>query len=85
MKSMFDAQEASCLHGWLHLVNAQARTLGLPVYRLPFASPANASWSFEGKLIAWREVLGADAHGGLKLIACPQGFRSQGEIFNGSC
>lgn len=33
------------------------RTLGLPVYRLPSTSPANASWSFERKLLAWREVL----------------------------
>jgi hypoxanthine-DNA glycosylase len=32
------------------------QTLGLPVYRLPSTSPANASWSFERKLAAWREV-----------------------------
>jgi hypoxanthine-DNA glycosylase len=31
-------------------------TLGVPVYRLPSTSPANASWSFERKLAAWREV-----------------------------
>jgi hypoxanthine-DNA glycosylase len=31
--------------------------LGLPVYRLPSTSPANASWSFARKLAAWREVL----------------------------
>ena len=30
--------------------------LGLPVYKLPSTSPANASWSFERKLVAWREV-----------------------------
>ena len=30
--------------------------LGLPVYKLPSTSPANASWSFEKKLSAWREV-----------------------------
>ena len=30
--------------------------LDLPVYRLPSTSPANASWSFERKLAAWREV-----------------------------
>ena len=32
------------------------RALGLPVYRLPSTSPANASWSFERKLAAWRTV-----------------------------
>ncbi|MDD2730326.1 DNA-deoxyinosine glycosylase [Malikia sp.] len=32
------------------------RALGLPVHRLPSSSPANASWSFERKLAAWREV-----------------------------
>lgn len=35
---------------------AQTRRLGLPVYRLPSTSPANASWRFERKLAAWREV-----------------------------
>ena len=35
--------------------------LGLPVYRLPSSSPANASWSFERKLAAWREVF--EQHG----------------------
>ena len=30
--------------------------LGLPVYKLPSTSPANASWSFERKLAAWRAV-----------------------------
>jgi hypoxanthine-DNA glycosylase len=33
------------------------RTLGVPVYQLPSTSPANASWSFERKLAAWREVM----------------------------
>lgn len=37
------------------------RALGLPVFRLPSTSPANASWSFERKLAAWREVF--VAHG----------------------
>jgi hypoxanthine-DNA glycosylase len=32
------------------------RAFGLPVHRLPSTSPANASWSFERKLAAWREV-----------------------------
>jgi G:T/U-mismatch repair DNA glycosylase len=35
------------------------RTLGLPVHRLPSTSPANASWSFERKLQAWRSVFEA--------------------------
>lgn len=35
--------------------------LGVPVYRLPSSSAANASWSFDRKLAAWREV--ATAHG----------------------
>ncbi len=39
-----------------HAKHTQA--LGLPVYRLPSTSPANASWSFERKLKAWAEVLG---------------------------
>jgi hypoxanthine-DNA glycosylase len=33
------------------------RSLGLPVYRLPSTSPANASWSFARKREAWAEVL----------------------------
>lgn len=33
--------------------------LGLPVYKLPSTSPANASWRFERKLAAWREVVAA--------------------------
>ena len=32
------------------------RTLGLPVWRLPSTSPANASWSFERKRSAWRQA-----------------------------
>ncbi|MES2976561.1 MAG: DNA-deoxyinosine glycosylase [Pseudomonadota bacterium] len=35
--------------------------LGVPVYRLPSTSPANASWSLDRKLAAWRDV--AAAHG----------------------
>jgi hypoxanthine-DNA glycosylase len=34
-------------------------TLGLPVYKLPSTSAANASWSFARKLAAWREVVAA--------------------------
>ncbi len=33
------------------------QTLGVPVYKLPSTSPANASWSFARKLAAWREVM----------------------------
>ena len=33
--------------------------LGVPVYKLPSTSPANASWSFERKRAAWAEVLGS--------------------------
>jgi hypoxanthine-DNA glycosylase len=33
------------------------QTLGVPVYKLPSTSPANAIWSFERKLAAWREVM----------------------------
>lgn len=31
--------------------------LGVPVVRLPSTSPANASWSFDRKLAAWRAAL----------------------------
>ena len=37
------------------------RALGLPVHKLPSTSPANASWSFERKLAAWRAVF--EEHG----------------------
>ena len=37
-----------------HARHTQA--LVLPVYKLPSTSPANASWRFERKLAAWREV-----------------------------
>ncbi len=32
----------------------QVQALGLPVIQLPSSSPANASWSFDRKLQAWR-------------------------------
>ena len=35
------------------------RALAPRVWRLPSSSPANASWSFERKLAAWREVFEA--------------------------
>jgi hypoxanthine-DNA glycosylase len=33
--------------------------LGLPVFKLPSSSPANASWSFERKCAAWFEAFSA--------------------------
>ena len=32
------------------------QNLGVPVFRLPSTSPANASWSLERKVAAWRDV-----------------------------
>jgi hypoxanthine-DNA glycosylase len=50
--------------------------LGVPVFKLPSSSPANASWSFERKLQAWRAAaLGA----GLCLPARPVALSSPGE------
>ena len=40
---------------------AITRALGVEVIRLPSTSPANASWSFDRKLAAWREAF--VAHG----------------------
>ncbi len=34
----------------------QLQALGLPVLKLPSSSPANASWSFDRKLAAWRNA-----------------------------
>ena len=34
----------------------QMQNLGVPAFRLPSTSPANASWSFERKVAAWRDV-----------------------------
>ena len=48
---------------WKH--HRHTAALGLPVHKLPSTSPANASWSLERKLLAWREVLG-----GYGLCAC---------------
>ena len=39
------------------------QALGLPTRRLPSSSPANASWSFERKLAAWREAFEAGGIG----------------------
>ena len=35
------------------------RALGVPVHRLPSTSPANASWSFDRKRLAWQAVFDA--------------------------
>lgn len=39
--------------------HGEAANVGALVYKLPSTSPANASWSFERKLAAWREVVAA--------------------------
>jgi hypoxanthine-DNA glycosylase len=58
-------REAPGLRGVAHNGGESARSavvtrsLGVPVFRLPSTSPANASWSFERKLDAWREVFAA--------------------------
>ncbi|MBX3588635.1 MAG: DNA-deoxyinosine glycosylase [Ramlibacter sp.] len=44
---------------WRHARHTAA--LGLPAHKLPSTSPANASWSFERKLAAWRAVF--EQHG----------------------
>ena len=55
-------QRAPGLRGVAHNGGESARAmrqtaaLGLPVWRLPSTSPANASWSFDRKLAAWRSV-----------------------------
>ncbi|MBZ8140711.1 DNA-deoxyinosine glycosylase [Rubrivivax gelatinosus] len=55
------------LHAVAHNGGESARAmrrlqaLGLATLRLPSTSPANASWSFERKLAAWREVFAAHA------------------------
>ncbi|PZQ70019.1 MAG: DNA-deoxyinosine glycosylase [Variovorax paradoxus] len=47
--------------GESHRHARHTQALGVPVYRLPSTSPANASWSFARKLDAWRSVM--SAHG----------------------
>jgi hypoxanthine-DNA glycosylase len=57
------ARRAPTLHAVAHNGGESARAmrhtrgLGVAVHRLPSTSPANASWSFERKLAAWRAVL----------------------------
>jgi hypoxanthine-DNA glycosylase len=56
-------RRAPALRALVHNGGESARSmrltaaLGLPVVRLPSTSPANASWSFERKLAAWRSAL----------------------------
>lgn len=58
-------RRAPGLRGVAHNGGESARSmkvtaaLGLPVWRLPSTSPANASWSFERKRAAWAEVFAA--------------------------
>ena len=53
-------QQAPLLRAVAHNGGESARAmrhtqaLGVPVFKLPSTSPANASWSFERKLAAWR-------------------------------
>jgi hypoxanthine-DNA glycosylase len=55
-------RRAPALSGVAHNGGESARarevtqTLGVSVHRLPSTSPANASWSFERKLTAWRSA-----------------------------
>lgn len=55
-------QRAPHLRGVAHNGGESARAmrhtaaLGLPVWRLPSTSPANASWSLDRKRAAWRSV-----------------------------
>lgn len=46
--------------------------LGLAVERLPSSSPANASWSFERKLAAWRAVFERHGVAGPGAAAAPR-------------
>lgn len=47
--------------GESHRHARHTQALGVPVYKLPSTSPANAAWSFARKLDAWRAVM--SAHG----------------------
>ena len=43
--------------GESHRHARHTEALGVPVLKMPSTSPANASWSFERKLDAWRQAL----------------------------
>ena len=52
--------QAIAHHGGESFRHAKYTTaLGLPIYKLPSTSPANATWSFARKLAVWREVITA--------------------------
>ncbi len=38
-------------------IEESGQALGVSLYKLPSSSPANASWTFERKLNAWRDAL----------------------------
>ena len=48
--------------GESHRHARHTQTLGVPVLKMPSTSPANASWSFERKLEAWRTALQPHIH-----------------------
>ena len=57
LKQLCPALEAIAHNGGESYKHARHTVLlGFPVYKLPSTSPANASWSFERKLAAWRDV-----------------------------
>lgn len=60
LRSRCPRLQAIAHHGGESFKHARhTRALGLPVYRLPSTSPAHASWTFERKLAAWRDVFAA--------------------------
>ena len=62
LRQLCPALEAVAHNGAESFKQAQHLQLpGLPAYRLPSSSPAHASWSFERKIAAWREVF--EKHG----------------------
>ena len=48
---------ATAFHGTRRYFGDELDALGVTVLRLPSTSPANAGWSFERKLAAWRAAL----------------------------
>ena len=62
LRQLCPALEAVAHNGAESFKHARCLLLpDLPSYRLPSSSPANASWSFDRKLAAWREVF--EKHG----------------------